>query len=53
LDFGGIRGDKKKDYIGSIHAAVSRDYEPMTSVFEGVIARTLRLVAKPFSDPRD
>lgn len=53
LDFGGIRGAKKKDYIGSIHAALSRDYEPMTKVFEGVIARTLRLVAKPSSGPHD
>lgn len=53
LDFGGIRGAKKKDYIGSIHAALSRDYEPMTKVFEGVIARTLRLVAKSSSDLHD
>jgi cell filamentation protein len=53
LDFGGIRGAKKKDYIGSIHAALSRDYEPMTKVFEGVIARTLRLVARPSSGLHD
>jgi cell filamentation protein len=53
LDFGGIRGAKKKEYIGSIHAAVSRDYEPMTKVFEGVIARTLRLVAKSSSGRHD
>lgn len=53
LDFGGIRGAKKKDYIASIHAALSRDYEPMTKVFEGVIARTLRLVARPSSGPHD
>lgn len=53
LDFGGIRGAKKKDYIGAIHAALSRDYEPMTKVFEGVIARTLRLVAKPSYGPHD
>ena len=52
LDFGGIRGVKKKEYIAAIHAAVSRDYAPMTTVFESVIARTLRLVAKPSSGLR-
>jgi cell filamentation protein len=49
LDFGGIRGAKKKDYIASVHAALGHDYEPMTQVFEGVITRTLRLVAKSSS----
>jgi cell filamentation protein len=52
LDFGGIRGVKKREYIAAVHAALSRDYAPMTRVFESVIARTLRLVAKPSSGPR-
>jgi cell filamentation protein len=42
LDFGGIRGAKKREYIDAVHSAMDRDYEPMTAVFRGVIARTLR-----------
>jgi cell filamentation protein len=49
LDFGGIRGAKKREYIGAVHAALSRDYDPMTKVFSEVIARTLRSAAKTFS----
>jgi cell filamentation protein len=44
LDFGGIRGVKKKAYIEAVHAALGRDYIPMTDVFRSVIARTLRSV---------
>jgi cell filamentation protein len=43
LDFGGIRGNSKRRYIAAIHAALDHDYAPMTAVFSGVIARTLRL----------
>lgn len=50
LDFGGIRGAKKRDYISAVHAALGRDYAPMTGIFRDVISRTLRLVAKPSSD---
>jgi cell filamentation protein len=32
LDFGEIRGAKKREYIAAVHAALSRDYEPMTGV---------------------
>lgn len=42
LDFGGIHGVEKRRYIGAIHAAMSRDYAPMTVVFRRVIERTLR-----------
>jgi cell filamentation protein len=49
LDFGGIRGKKKTAYIAAIHAALSRDYEPMTEIFNSVTARTLRSVATPSS----
>jgi Fic/DOC family len=37
LDFGGIRGAKKKAYIAAVHAALDRDYAPMTEVFRSVI----------------
>lgn len=42
LNFGGICGEEKKRYIGAVHAAVGRDYTPMTAVFQRVITRTLR-----------
>ena len=40
--FGGIRGETKRRYIGAVHAAMDRDYRPMTATFRGVIARSLR-----------
>ena len=43
LNFGGIRGEEKRRYIGAVHAAVGRDYTPMTTVFQRVITRTLRV----------
>ena len=45
LDFGGIRGETKRRYIAAVHAALDRDYRPMTGIFRGVIARTLRAQA--------
>lgn len=42
LDFRGIRGEKKCRYIAAVHAALVRDYEPMTEVFRSVIKRTRR-----------
>jgi cell filamentation protein len=49
LDFGGIRGAKKSEYITAVHAALGRDYAPMTKVFRSVIARTRRSAANPSS----
>jgi cell filamentation protein len=49
LDFGGIRGAKKREYIAAVHAGLSRDYDPMTKIFREVIARTLKSVAKASS----
>lgn len=46
LNFGGIRGEEKQRYIGAVHAAVGREYGPMTAVFRRVIARTLRAQAR-------
>lgn len=42
LDFSGVRGEEKRRYITAIHAAMDRNYEPMTAVFRRIIARTLR-----------
>jgi len=49
LDFGGIRGAKRRGYISAIHSAIDRQYEPMTQVFREVIVRTERSVSKPSS----
>jgi cell filamentation protein len=40
LDFTGVRGRERTRYIAAVHAALDRDYEPMTAVFRGIIART-------------
>jgi cell filamentation protein len=42
LDFGGIRRDEKRRYIGAVHAALGRDYAPMILIFRRIIERTLR-----------
>lgn len=42
LDFGGIAGKAKRNYIAAIHAALGRNYAPMEAVFRAVIRRTLR-----------
>lgn len=42
LDYGGIRGAKKREYISAIHAALDSNYEPLEAVFRAVIRRTLR-----------
>ena len=42
LDFGGLRGRAKQDYIAAIHAALDRDYEPLEQVFANVVRRSRR-----------
>lgn len=42
LDYGGISGRKKQDYIAAIHAALDRNYVPLEAVFRAVVRRTLR-----------
>ncbi len=42
LDFGGLSGRGKRNYIAAIHAALGGDYAPMTAIFRVVIRRTLR-----------
>lgn len=43
LDFKGIVGRKKKEYILAVQAGMSRNYDPMGKVFRSVIRRTLRI----------
>jgi cell filamentation protein len=33
LDFSGVRGEDKRRYVAAVHAALDRDYAPMTAVF--------------------
>ncbi len=42
LDFGGLSGRGKRNYIAAIHAAVGSDYTPMTVIFRAVVRRSLR-----------
>lgn len=42
LDFSGVVGKKKKEYISAIQEGMSKNYEPMEKIFKSVIRRTLR-----------
>lgn len=46
LDFGIIRGQKRKEYFSAVQAGLDQNYEPMKKVFSGVIDRTLRARAR-------
>jgi cell filamentation protein len=46
LDFSGVRGQEKARYIAAVHAALDRNYEPMTATFRRIIARTLSSQAR-------
>ena len=40
LDFSPLDGANKVKYIGSIHAAMARNYAPLSAIFEAVISQT-------------
>ena len=42
LDFGSLKGYRRKGYYAAIRAGMDRDYKPMEDVFNGVIRKTLR-----------
>ena len=42
LDFGAIRGRKRKEYFAAVQAGLDRDYEPMKKIFSDVIRRSIR-----------
>lgn len=46
LDFSGIVGKKKNDYVLAVHAGMERDYKPMEKIFNSVIRKTLRARAR-------
>ncbi len=41
LDFGGLKGSRRKAYYAAIRAGLDRDYKPMEGVFSGAIRKTL------------
>ncbi len=43
LDFGNIKGKKKKEYFSAVQAGLDRNYEPMAKIFSDVIGRTIRI----------
>lgn len=43
LDFGNIKGKKKKEYFSAVQAGLERDYEPMAKIFSDVIGRTIQI----------
>jgi cell filamentation protein len=45
LDFSALDGRNKQTYIAGIHAALVRDYAPLTALFERIIARTWKQYA--------
>jgi cell filamentation protein len=42
LDFAGIAGSKKREYIAALHAGMDHNYDLMEKIFRYVIRRTLR-----------
>jgi cell filamentation protein len=42
LDFGSMKGYRRKAYYEAIQAGLDREYKPMEGVFSGVIRKTLR-----------
>lgn len=41
LDFSELQGAKREDYFAAIRAGMDRNYQPMETIFSGVIERTL------------
>jgi cell filamentation protein len=42
LNFGGIKGKKRKNYFAAIQAGLDHNYGPMQEIFTGVIYKTLQ-----------
>jgi cell filamentation protein len=45
LDFSPMLGRGRRIYIGGIHAAMGRDYQPLAAVFEKIIVRSKQCAA--------
>lgn len=42
LDFGSIKGAKKKNYFAAVRAGLDQDYEPMKKIFKDLMFSTLK-----------
>ena len=45
LDFGGIRGKRRKEYFAAVRASLARDYAPMERIFNLVLRRSRQKAA--------
>jgi cell filamentation protein len=43
INFGNIKGNKKKEYFSAVQAGMDLNYAPMEKIFSDVIDRTLRI----------
>jgi len=46
LDFGGVMGQRRREYFAAVRAGLDRDYRPMERIFNLVLKRTRRIVGK-------
>ena len=46
LDFGSIKGKRKREYFAAVQAGMAHNYKPMERIFSDVIGRTLRTRGK-------
>ena len=46
LDFGGIKGRKKNEYIYAVQSGMSKNYTPMRKIFGEVIERSIKHVSQ-------
>jgi cell filamentation protein len=47
LDFGHLKGRKKREYFRAVQAGMNYDYAPMEEILTGVIERTLKQRSQP------
>jgi cell filamentation protein len=52
LDFAPLDGSRRQDYIAAIHACMSRNYVPLSGVFEKIIDVTLKRYDASSTSPR-
>ncbi|MDA8105884.1 MAG: Fic family protein [Nitrospiraceae bacterium] len=46
LDFTGIRGGKRKEYVVAVQSGLDQNYEPMKKIFRSVLSRTRRTLVQ-------
>jgi len=46
LDFGGLRGRRRKEYFAAVQAGLDRNYKPMEEIFSAVVEKALLSLKK-------